>query len=174
MPTLTTTDPRTGVRADHRHRRDLRRRASPRSSLAPGAPPPLLAGHDRAWRAGLLDALADALEERRSDLVATAAAETGLADARLNGELTRTVFQLRLFAEAVREGSFLEAAIDHAAETPMGPRPGRAPDAGADRPGRRVRVEQLPLRVLGARRRHRLGARRGQSRRSRRPTARIR
>ncbi|MEK8174076.1 hypothetical protein NKH77_49305 [Streptomyces sp. M19] len=43
--------------------------------------------------------------------------------ARLTGELTRTTYQLRLFAEAVREGGLLEATIDHAADTPWGPGP---------------------------------------------------
>lgn len=120
--TLTTTDPRTGVRSD--------------TGIEPSAPEEVdeivatavaaateLAGRDRAWRAGLLESMADALEERRQELIAITQAETGLSEARLNGELTRTAFQLRLFAEAVREGSFLEAAIDHAGETPMGPQP---------------------------------------------------
>ena len=35
----------------------------------------------------------------------------------------RTCYQLRLFAEVLEEGSYLEAAIDHAGETPMGARP---------------------------------------------------
>ncbi|MET1016907.1 MAG: aldehyde dehydrogenase (NADP(+)) [Leifsonia flava] len=77
----------------------------------------------REWRSGLLLALADGLEARRGDLVGTAQGETGLAEARLGGELTRTVFQLRLFAEAVAEGGYLEAVIDHAGDTPMGPGP---------------------------------------------------
>src|SRR5690606_34340594 len=41
------------------------------------------------------------------------------------GELKRTTFQLRLFAEVLADGSYLDARIDHAdAEWPMGaPRP---------------------------------------------------
>jgi NADP-dependent aldehyde dehydrogenase len=78
---------------------------------------------DRAWRAGLLRTIADALEDRRSEIVAIADAETALGETRLNGELTRTCFQLRLFADVVVEGSYLEATIDHAGDTPMGPRP---------------------------------------------------
>ena len=46
-----------------------------------------------------------------------------IASTRLNGELTRTCYQLRLFAEVLDEGSYLEATIDHAGPTPMGPRP---------------------------------------------------
>jgi NADP-dependent aldehyde dehydrogenase len=84
---------------------------------------PALDGLGRAGRAGLLRALADALEARRDDVVATADRETGLGPTRLGGELTRTCYQLRLFGEVLEEGSYLEAAIDHAGDTPMGPRP---------------------------------------------------
>ena len=67
--------------------------------------------------------LADGLERRRDDVVPVADRETALGTTRLNGELTRTCYQLRLFAEVLEEGSYLEAAIDHAGETPMGARP---------------------------------------------------
>ena len=77
----------------------------------------------RAGRAALLRALADALEARREDVVAVADRETALGGGRLNGELTRTCYQLRLFAEVLDEGSYLEATIDHPGDTPMGPRP---------------------------------------------------
>jgi NADP-dependent aldehyde dehydrogenase len=120
--TLTSTDPRTGQSRDtgiaHTSAAevdDIVTRAVEASAQ--------LARRDLAWRASLLMSLADALEERRADLVAIAQQETGLADVRLNGELTRTIFQLQLFADAVREGSFLEAAIDHAGDTPMGAQP---------------------------------------------------
>ncbi|CAB4887654.1 MAG: aldehyde dehydrogenase family protein [Actinobacteria bacterium] len=82
-----------------------------------------LAAIGRLRRADLLDAIAAALEADREVLIPTAMAETGLTDVRLNGELTRTVFQFQLFSEAVREGSFLEVAIDHAGTTPLGPGP---------------------------------------------------
>ncbi|MCZ2839331.1 aldehyde dehydrogenase (NADP(+)) [Modestobacter sp. VKM Ac-2985] len=77
----------------------------------------------RDGRAALLRALADALEARREDVVAVADRETALGTTRLNGELTRTAYQLRLFAEVLAEGSYLEATIDHPGDTPMGPRP---------------------------------------------------
>ncbi len=80
---------------------------------------------DRAGRARLLGAIADGLEARRAELVAIAKEETHLPDARLNGELTRTTFQLRIFAEVILDGGYLDARIDPAdADWPMGaPRP---------------------------------------------------
>jgi NADP-dependent aldehyde dehydrogenase len=47
-------------------------------------------------------------------LIATAAAETALTTDRLNGERTRTVNQLRLFAEVVRKGDWKDVRIDPA------------------------------------------------------------
>jgi alpha-ketoglutaric semialdehyde dehydrogenase len=52
-------------------------------------------------------ALGDALLERAHQ-------ETGLPLARLTGERARTVNQARLFAAVVREGSWVDARIDHA------------------------------------------------------------
>src|SRR4029453_2656881 len=79
--------------------------------------------HDRLWRAGLLDAIADALDANRADLVAVADRETGLGAGRLEGEGGRSSFQFRLFAEALRDGGYLEATIDHAGPTPLGAAP---------------------------------------------------
>jgi NADP-dependent aldehyde dehydrogenase len=75
------------------------------------------------WRAALLEGVANAFDEHATDIIATANEETGLGEARLTGELRRTSFQFRFFAAVVRDGGFLEASIDHAAETPMGPLP---------------------------------------------------
>ncbi|HKV18032.1 MAG TPA: aldehyde dehydrogenase family protein, partial [Mycobacterium sp.] len=94
----------------------------------------------RAGRAGLLKAIADAIESHRGALVSTAATETGFTTAKLDGELTRTVFQFRFFAEVVREGSYLEAMIDTAGDTPMGSRPDL----------RRMLVPIGPVAVFGA------------------------
>lgn len=82
-----------------------------------------LAAWPRERRADLLDTLADALEGDRDALVAEADRETALGPERLGGEITRTAYQLRFFAEVIREGTYLEATIDHAGPTPMGPRP---------------------------------------------------
>ncbi|MDG4810744.1 aldehyde dehydrogenase family protein [Micromonospora sp. WMMD1120] len=94
----------------------------------------------RLGRAELLDAIAAALESRRVDLVATAEAETGLSRARLEGELTRSAVQFRMFGEVLRDGGYVEAAIDHAADTPLG----RGPDL------RRMLVPLGPVAVFGA------------------------
>jgi len=99
-----------------------------------------LASLGREQRARLLEAIADSLLAKREVLVSTAADETGLGLPRLNGELDRSVFQFRLFAEAVREGGYLEAAIDHAGPTVLG----MAPDV------RRMLVPLGPVAVFGA------------------------
>lgn len=80
--------------------------------------------HSRDERAAWMDAVADGLEAHRSELVALAVEESNLPEARLNGELTRTAFQLRLLADEARRGEFLGATVDHAdADWGMGPRP---------------------------------------------------
>ena len=79
--------------------------------------------NERGWRAGLLEALADGLDARRAELVAIADRETGLGTARLDGEVSRSAFQFRLFAEALRDGGYLEVTIDHGGATALGPAP---------------------------------------------------
>src|SRR5690554_2313640 len=76
-------------------------------------------------RGHTLVAVADALDAAAGKLIPLAQAETNLAEGRLQGELKRTTFQLRLFSEVLADGSYLDARIDHAdAEWPMGaPRP---------------------------------------------------
>ncbi|MGW4770646.1 aldehyde dehydrogenase (NADP(+)) [Nocardia sp. NPDC004278] len=76
-------------------------------------------------RAAWLTRIADALDTAADELVPLAAAETHLPETpRLRGELTRTTFQLRLFAEVLADGEFLAATVDHADPSwPMGPRP---------------------------------------------------
>ncbi|HEY8454620.1 MAG TPA: aldehyde dehydrogenase (NADP(+)) [Actinopolymorphaceae bacterium] len=77
-----------------------------------------------AERAGLLRAVADALDAAADELVPLAMEETHLPEARLRSELVRTTFQLRLFGEVLEEGSYLEATIDTADPNwGMGPRP---------------------------------------------------
>lgn len=75
-------------------------------------------------RARALVALADALEAAKPGLVEIAMRETGLTEARLNGEATRTAVQLRLFAETIVAGGYLDARIDYADPAfVLGPRP---------------------------------------------------
>jgi NADP-dependent aldehyde dehydrogenase len=94
----------------------------------------------RAWRVGLLRAMADGLESGRDEIVRVADAETALGVTRLNGELTRTCYQLRMFADVVEDGGYLEVTIDHAGDTEMGPRPDL----------RRMLVPLGPVAVFGA------------------------
>ncbi|NKZ05280.1 aldehyde dehydrogenase family protein [Actinomadura latina] len=63
-------------------------------------------------RAALLDAVAAALDARVTGLAAAADAETGLGEARLTGEVARTSGHLRVFADTLREGSFLDVRLD--------------------------------------------------------------
>lgn len=67
-----------------------------------------------AERATLLRALADAMASDREGLVALADAETALGAGRLNGELDRTVFQLRRFADMAERGEPYERLDDPA------------------------------------------------------------
>jgi NADP-dependent aldehyde dehydrogenase len=84
----------------------------------------VLVGSRPTDRATWLEHLANRLDAAADELVPLAAQETHLGVDRLQGELKRTTFQLRLFAEILRNGSFLQATIDHADPAwPMGPRP---------------------------------------------------
>jgi NADP-dependent aldehyde dehydrogenase len=75
-------------------------------------------------RAHALDAVAAALTVASDELIALAAAETGLGLARLTGELNRTTVQLNMFADVVRDGGYLDVRIDPAdPDFVLGPRP---------------------------------------------------
>lgn len=65
-----------------------------------------------AKRADLLESIAAEIEKVRSELVSIAHLETGLPEARVNGEISRTIIQLQLFAEMVRKGHHLNPIID--------------------------------------------------------------
>jgi alpha-ketoglutaric semialdehyde dehydrogenase len=66
------------------------------------------------YRAKLLETIAAEIEALGDTLLQRAQAETGLPPARLQGERARTCGQLRLFAQVVREGSWVDARIDPA------------------------------------------------------------
>lgn len=91
-------------------------------------------------RAGFLEAVAENIGAIGDDLIATAMAETGLPRARLEGERGRTMGQLRLFAEVVRQGDWIDATIDPAL-------PDRTPPR-ADL--RRMNLALGPVAVFGA------------------------
>jgi len=82
-----------------------------------------MARSNSAERARWLRSVADSLDSRTADLVAVANDETHLGEGRLAGEVARTSGQLRLFAEVITEGSYLEAIIDHADPSSVPPKP---------------------------------------------------
>ncbi len=65
-------------------------------------------------RANFLRTIADELTADGAAIIERAQLETGLPRPRLEGELARTAGQLRLFAEVVEEGSWVDARIDEA------------------------------------------------------------
>src|SRR5580692_4010727 len=65
-------------------------------------------------RAEVLTAVAAALDEHAAVLAALADIETALGPARLSGEVARTTGQLRMFADVLRDGGFLDVAASEA------------------------------------------------------------
>ena len=68
----------------------------------------------REERAAFLDAIADEIEARGEQITAIGTSETGLPEARLQGERGRTTGQLRLFASHIRDGAYLDRRHDAA------------------------------------------------------------
>ncbi len=66
-------------------------------------------------RGAFLRKIAETIESTAGEVIERAALETALPQARLQGEIARTCGQLRLFAQVVEEGSWVEARIDRAA-----------------------------------------------------------
>lgn len=78
----------------------------------------------REERAAFLDAIADEIEARQDAITAIGCQETGLPTGRLQGELGRTTSQLRLFADHIRKGDYLDRRHDAALpERAPAPRP---------------------------------------------------
>jgi NADP-dependent aldehyde dehydrogenase len=67
-----------------------------------------------AVRTALLRTLADRLDDQAAELAELAEQESGLPLPRLTGEVARTSGQLRLFAEVIEDGSYLEVIADSA------------------------------------------------------------
>lgn len=63
-------------------------------------------------RAVFLETIAEEIENKREALVNLANLETNLPLPRLNGEIGRTTGQLKMFANLIKEGSWVEAVID--------------------------------------------------------------
>ncbi|MER7372999.1 aldehyde dehydrogenase (NADP(+)) [Streptomyces lanatus] len=78
---------------------------------------------DRTVRAAFLRTAADRLQGAKDHLVEAADAETALGPVRLTGELARTCYQLRAFADIVDEGAFLDVVINHPDDTATPPIP---------------------------------------------------
>ncbi len=74
-------------------------------------------------RAAFLRAIADGLVADGEAIVARAHAESALPLPRLQGELGRTCAQLRLFADVLDEGSWVDARIDTADPSRTPPKP---------------------------------------------------
>lgn len=91
---------------------------------AAAAAAPVYAALEPRVRAEALVAAADALDAAADELVPIGMRETGLAEARLRGELKRTTVQLRLFAEVILDGGYLDVRLDAAdPDFALGPRP---------------------------------------------------
>lgn len=68
----------------------------------------------RKERAAFLRAIADEIEARAEAITEIGSQETGLPEARLNGERGRTTGQLRLFADHIEKGDYLDRRVDAA------------------------------------------------------------
>jgi NADP-dependent aldehyde dehydrogenase len=68
----------------------------------------------RAERAAFLRAIAEEIEARGEAITEIGCQETGLPEARLQGERGRTVGQLRLFADHIEKGDYLDRRHDKA------------------------------------------------------------
>lgn len=94
-----------------------------------------------AERAAFLDLIADKLEAVKDELAARTALETGLPVAQFEGEAVRTAAVFRKFAVVVRQGRFLQTAIDPA-------QPDRRPAPRMDH--RLQKVALGPVVIFGA------------------------
>lgn len=75
----------------------------------------------RSDRAQLLEAIAAALESRRDEIIGVCSQETALTPEELAPEFARMSGTLRLFARTLREGSWVNAAIDTTSPLAIGP-----------------------------------------------------
>jgi NADP-dependent aldehyde dehydrogenase len=92
-------------------------------------------------RAAFLESVAEHLTAAGPEITARAGLESGLPAGRLHGELGRTTGQLRMFAQVLRQGDWLDVRIDPA-------KPDRQPLPRSDLRQRRIAVG--PVAVFGA------------------------
>ncbi|MEM7567668.1 MAG: aldehyde dehydrogenase (NADP(+)) [Pseudomonadota bacterium] len=112
-----------------------------RAAKAAEAAFPAYSATTRAERAAFLRRIADEIEARGAAITAMGTAETGLPAARLEGERGRTCGQLRLFADHIEAGDYLDRRHDTAL-------PDRAP---LPRPDLRLIQRPIgPVAVFGA------------------------
>jgi alpha-ketoglutaric semialdehyde dehydrogenase len=97
-----------------------------------------LSGHQRAE---FLDSIADEIMALGDELVKRASSETGLPIGRIEGEQGRTCNQLKMFANLLREGTWVNAIIDTAI-------PDRSPAPKPDL--RKMQIPIGPVVILGA------------------------
>lgn len=96
---------------------------------------------DKKTKAAFLRSIAEEITNIGDELIERAMAESGLPQARLQGERGRTTGQLNMFADLVEEGSWVEAVIDNAL-------PDRQPAARPDI--RKMLIPVGPVVVFGA------------------------
>lgn len=109
-------------------------------ALAAGASIPF-GDMDHAARAQFLYAIGEHILRIGDLLIERAMAETGLPRARLEGERSRTISQLGMFADVLRRGGFVDAVVDPAL-------PDRKPLPRPDL--RRMNIPVGPVAVFGA------------------------
>jgi alpha-ketoglutaric semialdehyde dehydrogenase len=112
-----------------------------RAAVLAGEAAAAFAGCNAERIAGLLDSIAAEIVALDDALIERAVLESGLTKDRLTGERTRTLNQMRLFAEIVRAGSWVNASIDTAM-------PERVPLPRPDI--RRMLIPMGPVAVFGA------------------------
>ncbi|MDB6182457.1 aldehyde dehydrogenase (NADP(+)) [Paracoccus fistulariae] len=77
----------------------------------------------REERAAFLEAIADEIDARGDQVTEIGTQETALPEGRLQGERGRTTGQLRLFAQHIRDGAYLDRRHDGALPDRQPPRP---------------------------------------------------
>ena len=133
-------DPRAGKQLDTPFHQGTTDEVDRALSLATDAFP-LLREASAETIAGFLEDIASEIEALGDELIEQAGLEVGFSAARLTGERSRTTDQLRMFANLVKEGSFVDARLDSALP---GIKPLPSPDI------RRMLIPLGPVVVFGA------------------------